>query len=108
MRSAIRLALWLLAHLVVPLRYRVRFHGWERIRGLKGPVLVLPNHPGYIDPILILTYFYHTFRPRPVLFEDNFRSPALRPLVNLLRAVPLPELDRPSHEALERAERAVA
>ena len=108
MRGAIRWALWLLAHLVVPLRYRIRFHGWERVRGLKGPVLLLPNHPGYIDPILILTYFYGAFRPRPVLFEDNFRSPVLRPLVTLLRAVPIPELDRPSHEAHERAERAVA
>ncbi len=108
MRGAIRWALWLLAHLVVPLRYRVRFHGWDRVHGLKGPVLLLPNHPGYIDPILFLTYFYGTFRPRPVLFEDNFRTPVLRPLVTLLRAVPIPELDRPSQAAHEAAEQAVA
>ena len=108
MLSAIRRALWLLAHLVVPLRYRVRVRGRERLRGLKGPVLLLPNHPGYIDPVLIITYFYYPFRPRPLLYEDNFRSPALRPLVTLLRAVPIPELDRPSREALERTERAVA
>ena len=107
MRSAIRRGLWLLARLVVPLRYRIRVHGWERVRGLKGPVLLLPNHPGYIDPVLILTYFYGVFRPRPVLYEENFRSPVLRPLVKLLRAVPIPELDRPSHEALERTEQAV-
>jgi long-chain-fatty-acid--[acyl-carrier-protein] ligase len=107
MRSTIRRALWLLARLAVPLRYRARVHGWERVRGLKGPVLLLPNHPGYIDPVLILTYFYGAFRPRPVLYEDNFRSPLLRPLVKLLRAVPIPDLDRPSHEALQRAERAV-
>jgi long-chain-fatty-acid--[acyl-carrier-protein] ligase len=108
MLGAIRRALGLLARLVVPLRYRVRVHGWGRVRGLKGPVLLLPNHPGYIDPILILTYFYYPFRPRPLLYEDNFRSPALRPLVRLLRAVSIPDLDRPSREALERTERAVA
>ena len=108
MRRAIRRALWWLARLIVPLRYRVRVHGFERARDLKGPVLLLPNHPGYIDPILILTYLHGAFRPRPVLYEDNFRSPVLRPLVNLLRAVPIPDLDRPSHEALKRTEQAVA
>lgn len=108
MRRAIRRGLWLLARLVVPLRYRIRVHGWERVRGLKGPVLLLPNHPGYIDPVLVLTYFYGVFRPRPVLYEENFRSPVLRPLVKLLRAVPIPELDRPSREAIECAEQAVS
>jgi hypothetical protein len=54
MRGDIRRALWLLAHLAVPLRYRIRFLGRERVRGLKGPVPPVPNHPGSIDPILFL------------------------------------------------------
>lgn len=107
MRNAICYALWLLARLVVPLRYRIRVDGWERVRGPQGPVLLLPNHPGYIDPVLILTSFYGAFRPRPLLYEENFRSPVLRPLVKLLRAVPVPDLDRPSYEARLRAEQAV-
>src|SRR5581483_3941012 len=84
MRNVIRCVLWLLARLLVPLRYRIRVHGREKISGLKGPVLLVPNHPGYIDPVLILTTFYGTFRPRPVLYEENFRSLLLRPLVKLL------------------------
>jgi long-chain-fatty-acid--[acyl-carrier-protein] ligase len=108
MLDAIRRVLWLLAHLVLPLRYRVRARGRERIQSLKGPVLLLPNHPGYIDPVLILSHLYYAFRPRLLLYEDNFRSPALRPLVKLLRAIPIPELDRPSQEAHERTKRAVA
>lgn len=108
MTGVILRALWLIARLVVPFRYRVRVHGQERLRGLQAPVLLLPNHPGYIDPVLILTYFYEPLRPRPVLYEDNFRSPILRPLVRLLRAVPIPELDRPSLKAQERTGRAIA
>ncbi len=108
MPSVILQVLWLLARLVVPLRYRVQVHGWEGVRGLTGPVLFLPNHPGYIDPVLILTCLHEPFRPRPVLYEDNFRSPILRPLVKLLRAVPIPDLDRPSLEAQERTGRAIA
>ena len=38
----LRYCLCLLARMFVSLRYRVRVHGLEQIRGLKGPVLVLP------------------------------------------------------------------
>lgn len=107
MLDALRRILWLLTHAVVPLRYRVRLGGWNRVRALQGSVLLLPNHPGYIDPVLILTYLYYPFRLRPLLYKDNFRSSAFRLLARLLRAVPIPELDRPSREALERAEHAV-
>jgi long-chain-fatty-acid--[acyl-carrier-protein] ligase len=107
MSNAIRHAFWLLANLLALLRYRIRVHGWEKVRGLKGPVLLLPNHPGYIDPVLIITSFYGAFRPRPLLYEENFRNPVLRFLVKVLRAVPVPDLDRPSHEARQRAEQAV-
>jgi 1-acyl-sn-glycerol-3-phosphate acyltransferase len=55
--NALRYVLWL-ARLVVSLRYRIRVHGWEQVRDLKNPVLLLPNHPGYVDPVLILTAFY--------------------------------------------------
>src|SRR5262249_58468860 len=43
-----------LARLVLSLRYRIRLHGGESLRGLPAPVLVLPNHPGYVDPPLVL------------------------------------------------------
>ncbi len=108
MRNVICCAFWLFARLVVPLRYRICVHGWENIRGLKNPVLLLPNHPGYLDPLLILATVYDTFRPRPVLYEGFFPRPVLTLLVKLLGAVPVPDLDRPSHKARRRAEQAVA
>ncbi|HUE16370.1 MAG TPA: 1-acyl-sn-glycerol-3-phosphate acyltransferase, partial [Planctomycetaceae bacterium] len=92
MRALLRSALWLLARLVIPLRYRIRVHGWEQVRVLKSPVLLLPNHPGYIDPVLILTVFYPKLRPRLMLYEETFRSPIVHPLVKLLNAVPVPDL----------------
>jgi long-chain-fatty-acid--[acyl-carrier-protein] ligase len=108
MRNVIRCALWLFMRFVVPLRYRIRVHGWKKISGLKGPVLLLPNHPGYLDPLLILATVYGNFRPRPVLYEGFFPRPLRTLLVKLLGAVPIPELDRPSQEARRRAEEAVA
>src|SRR2546428_6065887 len=50
----LRYTVWLLARLTLALRYRVRVHGLEQLRDLKGPILILPNHPGMIDPPLVL------------------------------------------------------
>lgn len=107
MGNAIRFAIWLLSRFIISLRYRVTVHGLEKIRHLKGPVLVLPNHPGMIDPVLILTTFYGVLHPRTVLFEGNFSPPIAAILVRLLRAVPLPDLERPSEAASQRTEQAI-
>jgi long-chain-fatty-acid--[acyl-carrier-protein] ligase len=104
----LRYALWLLARVVLWLRYRVRVHGLDRVRGLKGPILVLPNHPGYVDPALVLTALWPALRPRPMLAEGMFRNPILYPVMKLLRAVRVPDLERASAQARQRTEQAVA
>ena len=107
MGDAIRFVVWLLTWLTIRLRYQIRIHGWERIQELKGPVLLLPNHPGFIDPVLILATFYRTFRPRTVLYEGNFPGLIGTFLVKLLRAVRVPELRIISQESHRRAELAI-
>jgi long-chain-fatty-acid--[acyl-carrier-protein] ligase len=103
-----RYAVWLLAKGVLSLRYRVRVHGVEPVRDLKGPTLILPNHPGYIDPVIVLTTLWPWLDPRPVLYEEYFRHPLLYPFAKLLRAVRMPDLERASVQARQRAEQAVA
>lgn len=77
MGKVIRFVVWWLTRLAVPLRYKIRVHGWEQTLGLKSPVLLLPNHPAMIDHVLILSTFYGTFRPRTVLYEANFPGPSV-------------------------------
>jgi long-chain-fatty-acid--[acyl-carrier-protein] ligase len=108
MLTVLRYALWLLSRLILALRYRVRVHGLERLRDLRGPVLILPNHPGYIDPALILVAIWPRLRPRPMLFEDNFLNPVLYPVMKLLNALRVPDLEKASAEARARAQQAVA
>src|SRR5262245_13575906 len=55
----------LVAWVVLSLRYRVRVEGIEKLEGFEGPALILPNHPAYIDPALILMALGPTLRPRP-------------------------------------------
>ncbi|MBS0203483.1 MAG: AMP-binding protein [Planctomycetes bacterium] len=108
MGNAIRFFVWLLTCVIAPLRYRVQVHGRQQLHGLKGPVLLLPNHPAFIDPALIFATFYGILRPRTVLYEGNFPGPIRAILVKLLRAVPVPDLQRPSHEAHQQTVKAVA
>jgi long-chain-fatty-acid--[acyl-carrier-protein] ligase len=104
----LRYLVWLLAKLVLSWRYRVQVHGLEELRDRKGPILVLPNHPAYIEPVIVVTMLWRWLRPRPVLYEGFFRHPLLNPFANLLQAIRVPDLERASVLARQRAEQAVA
>src|SRR6266446_3497971 len=100
--------MWFVARCVRWLRYRVRLHGVQQLRGLKGPALILPNHPGYIEPALLMSSLWPLLRPRPVLFEGTFLNPILYPFLKLLDAVRIPGMAQASAEARQRIEQAIA
>jgi long-chain-fatty-acid--[acyl-carrier-protein] ligase len=110
----LRSLFWSLARLVLALRYRVRTHGLEQVRDLKGPVLILPNHPAYIDPPLVMSALWPVLQPRPLIYEGVFRNPGYLPtplgnlFIKLVDAQLVPDLNRPSARAQARAEQAVA
>jgi long-chain-fatty-acid--[acyl-carrier-protein] ligase len=103
----LRTLLWLFARFSLSRRYRVRVHGLDAVRGLRGPILVLPNHPAYIDPPLVLTALYPVLRPRPLLYENNFQNPLLAPFMGLLDALRVPDLEQTSDEARQRTAAAI-
>src|SRR6266852_2168741 len=108
MLQLMRFALWLAAKLILPLRYRLAIHGEEELRGVQGPALILPSHPAFVDPLLVLLVLWRRMQPRPMIYEANFRNPLLRPLMKLLNAVRVPDLEQASTRARARAESAVA
>ncbi len=108
MVRVLRYLLMALARTLVRLRYRVRIQGLEHVSDLKGGTLLLPNHPAYMDPVIVFSFLYPTLKPRPLLYEGNFQSPILYPLMQVIRAVPVPNLERPSAKARARTERAIA
>jgi acyl-CoA synthetase (AMP-forming)/AMP-acid ligase II/1-acyl-sn-glycerol-3-phosphate acyltransferase/acyl carrier protein len=107
MLTVLRYALWAFARVVLSLRYRIRVHGLDQAKTLKGPILLLPNHPGFIDPPIVLTALWPALKPRPMVFEGNFRF-VLYPLMKLLNAVRVPTLEQASARARDRAKEAVA
>src|SRR5215472_12429906 len=103
----LRYLLWILTRLFLSLRYRVRVQGLNQIRDLKNPVLVLPNHPGLIDPLLVLAAIWPSLKPRPMVYEGNFNNPFMRLLMKVLNAVRVPTLTQASAKAHSRARKAV-
>ncbi len=93
---------WFVARLFLHFRYRVRLHGAEQLRQLSGPTLVLPNHPGYIDPAIVLSHVRLHQPLRPLVFAGTYRMAMLRPLMSLVRAFEVPDLSAASRDAQAR------
>ena len=93
---------WALARPLLSLRYRVRTTGFEAARRLTGPVLVLPNHPAYVDPPTLLSHARLPMPLRPLVFSGVYRLLPLRPLMALVDAFEVPDLSAQSRDANAR------
>lgn len=106
MRRLIDTLFWALIRAILWLRYRVTVKGLESIGGLKGPMLVLPNHPCYIDPPTVMSHLYRGLQPvlRPLVYSGTYRVPFLLPLMKLVQAHEVPDLSEQSRSAAARTQ----
>ena len=80
-------------------RYKVTMTGFDRLMEAKS-FLLMPNHPAYIDPILLFTAIYARDRKvSPMTDEKFFRNPAYRQILSLGDAVVVPDLMKNRSEA---------
>lgn len=97
-----------LAKFLLGLRYRVTVHGLQSIaqRGRRG-ILFLPNHPGLIDPIIVVTFLHRMFRPRPLADEDQVERPGVRWVLHKIRVLPIPDLAKEGAGVAEQVQAVV-
>jgi acyl-CoA synthetase (AMP-forming)/AMP-acid ligase II/1-acyl-sn-glycerol-3-phosphate acyltransferase/acyl carrier protein len=86
------------------LRYRVRVEGLEKLREVRGPLLVLPNHPGHIDPVLIMTQIGAEIPLRPLVVSFMYRPFYLNPLMRFINALEVPDMVQQSQSARDQIE----
>ena len=81
-----------LGRTLLKLRYRVRIEGLEVIlaKGRKG-ILLLPNHPAYQDPAILLTNVFPFLRPHILADKDNMAKPVIRRLIGRIGVIPIPD-----------------
>ncbi len=105
---AIRWIFWAVFRFILGLRYRLHVRGREKLATLKGPVLILPNHPGYIDPFLLFVVLWPSLKMRPLVYSGTFKGVTGRLLVWLVNALEVPDLEVASVRARTEAEEAVS
>lgn len=84
-----------LLRLVLKARYRVKIEGFRHLE-TDGPVLVLPNHVALIDPVIITAFFAPGKILSPLISETYYRMPALKPVLDLVSAIPIADVQRGS------------
>ncbi len=91
-----------LGRALLSLRYTVKVVGLEGIKpqdlSKKGGLLILPNHPAHIDPILIFLYLWPKFHMRPLVIEYVYRQSILQTFMKLVRALPIPNFETSINE----------
>jgi len=102
MRRWLQRWFWRFARRALGLRYRVRVEGAERLRGVRGPVLVMPNHPGFIDPPLVLSHLPLREPLRPMVYKPVARHPVIYPFMRMVDAFEVPDLAEHSRSSREQ------
>jgi len=86
-----------LGRLILSLRYRVKVEGKELLDknhlNKKGGVLILPNHPGHMDPIFIVLHLWPILKMRPLVIEYMYRKRFLTFFMDLVKAIPIPDFE---------------
>lgn len=99
MKSWVNRMFWAVCRFILSFRYSVKLSGAEQLRSLRGPTVVLPNHPAYIDPPLVSSHIRLHKPLRPLVFSGTFRLPFVRPLMGMVDAFEVPDLSAHSRDA---------
>ncbi len=80
---------------ILRLRYQTEVSGVESVakKGCSG-ILFLPNHPGLIDPVIVMSQLYPRFRLRPLADQDQMDRPGIRWLASRLDVIAIPDPTR--------------
>ncbi len=94
MKKILLASLSRIAFLLLSLRYRIEFRGdeglKERLKKGEG-ILFIPNHPSEIEPLFLTLRLWPHFFFRPIAVEYAFRVSFLRPILKMMRAIPIPK-----------------
>lgn len=76
---------------ILALRYRITFAGLEAFDS-QGPVIVFPNHPALVDPMILLSHIGKKRILSPVMTESYFHTPGLGSIIKALKTVPVGDI----------------
>lgn len=92
--SMVRSILHRIFRTLLRLRYDIEVIGLEKVQKAtnKEGLLFLPNHPAWIDPVILMTFLYNRFQPRPLADYEETNKFYIRPLMKFVNAIRIPSL----------------
>lgn len=79
---------------VLKLRYRIKLVNKRASKIRTKGVLILPNHPAEIDPVILCSRLWSRMRVRPVVTESFYYMPGVHQVMKLMRAFPMPDMEK--------------
>ena len=76
---------------ILSLRYRITIKNHE-VFDTKSPVIVFPNHPALVDPMVLISHIGKKKILSPVMTESYFHTPGLGGIIRALRTVPVGDI----------------
>ena len=73
---------------ILSLRYRIQITGIDYLHG-DEPLVVFPNHPALIDPVIVSSYIGKYKTLAPVVTETYYHTPGIEPVLDYIGAVPV-------------------
>lgn len=83
--------LFFIARNILALRYKITFKNQELFE-TKVPVIVFPNHPALVDPLILISNIGKRKLLSPVMTQSYFSTPGIWPIVRALKTVPVWDL----------------
>jgi long-chain-fatty-acid--[acyl-carrier-protein] ligase len=80
--------------LAIGLRYWIVLKNESIIHERKKGVLLLPNHPAEMDPVIICSKLWLSHRIRPVVTEAFYYMPGVHQILKIMRAFPMPDMEK--------------
>ncbi|MCH9613286.1 MAG: Bifunctional protein Aas [Chlamydiia bacterium] len=90
--------LFLLLKIILKFRYRITITGDDLSKIENKRVLILPNHPAEIDPIILMSVFEGRFKPRPLVVEYFFHMTGAGFFMRAIKAISVPNFDTSSNK----------
>ena len=92
MNEAILKLIYIATRFMVGLRYKITLNGIDKINnGAKG-LLILPNHPAEVDPVILTMSLWKKIKLRPVADEEYYKMPIINKGFKLINTIPMPDM----------------
>lgn len=94
--------------MILSLRYSIEVKGLDTldVKQDRG-VIFLPNHPALIDPVIVMSFLYSRFEPRPLSDSDQASKPFVRQIMKFINPITLPDLHKNGRSGRTRVKEAL-